>query len=891
MDIVLERLGALENLLSDMERTDKEWRNSSFAGRQLSSEEINKVELNRDEIEKNFHEDYRQIMVALDSTTKEIRQKQPELSKITKDFLNLDGAMPESLAMGKYHVRYNDREWDFPRTIPFPMEKPMYIEGKAHFELFQKVILRLMYALPVDRQEYYIYDPVNLGEVMVNFNSLFQNAKLFPQKKVMINQKELKEVLKGVIQYINSLYQSSFNVSQGIRDWKTYNKAIYESGDLKKLLPYKVFVFANLPDKMDQETFDMIRTVINHSYNCGFLVLFSFNRNVFEAEDTMRRQMVLDLKEMINDSLPLHAVFEKNIDTGNFKSLSVELAGDKMPDEGHLSDCLTSLDDAVKNNSRSMFNFDDLLEDSVFQKGDASESLSIPVGFTTSGGKTVCMEIGDASPHYLVGGITGSGKSNFLHTLITSACWKYSPRQLQLYLLDFKEGVEFKQYADFRLPNAALVATEADKEYGVRVLEHLDKERAIRYSAFKKSGCRNIAAYNRWAEERQMSGFPRLLIIIDEFQVLLGTGSNADPHVMALFTMLAKQGRACGIHMVLSTQSLSGLSFGDVETQFGGRVALRCSADDSKRLLGGIASGNEEAAELEIPFAIMNVSQGSIGGNIRFAIPCAVPSGKNPSFNPVEAKIEKINDACTDYRAEMKIFEGQRAPEYPDRGVFETEGKTTLTLGMTIDFASSYYRIELKEKPENNLLICGKDFDMKKNLILSSILSVAANPRFDSCVYVGDSFGEYGFDDLPPVLECYETIAEFMESCGDDPYEASRLVILDNCNLAREIGFPTPAKNDSTGLAFMGFWNDCCRNGSFMVAFYDGASSLKSSGFRSSNLSVFGYRIGFSLNESEIQYLLDNTVNEKINCANKAFCVYDLKQTDYFRPFAERTDE
>lgn len=892
MDKVLEQIRALDSLLASMERVTEEENKKFPAGLSVPEDVRKKEEASWESIQKKFNDDFREIIGGLNSITQEIRGRQPELSKMSREIINAEGAMPDYLAMGKYHVKYGEREWDFPRTVAFPVEKPMYIAGKEHFELFQKILFRLMFALPVDRQEYYIYDPVNLGEALVDFNCLYQNETLFPQKRVMISQKELKDALKEVIQYINSLYQSSFDNSQGISNWKTYNESVYKSGDLKKVLPYKVFVFADLPGRLDQETFDMIRTIMEHSCNCGFLVLFSFHENIFKAEDTMRRQMVLDLKEMVDRSLPLHEVFDQKPGMDEFDCLSVEVVGDKMPDAVYLGSCLNSLDEVVKRNVRSLFSFGDLLDDKSFQTGVASEKLSVPVGFTASGGKTVCMEIGDAAPHYLVGGITGSGKSNFLHTLITSACWKYSAKELELYLLDFKEGVEFKQYADLKLANARLVATEADREFGVSVLEHLDRERARRYAAFKKKECKNITAYNYQASQEGIAGLPRILVIIDEFQVLLGTGTSADSHVMSLFTMLAKQGRACGIHMVLSTQSLAGLSFGDVETQFGGRIALKCSSEDSKRLLGGIASSNEEASQLQIPFAIMNISQGNVSGNIRFAVPCAVPSKNRPDINPVEDKIKKINEANKNQAVELKVFEGQKAPEYPDMEAFRAVAGAVLTLGKTLDFESAFFRINLKEKPENNLLVCGKDADMKKNLIKSCILSAAGNPRFDSCIYVGDSFEEYGFSGLPPVLECFESVTEFMEAQGEeDLFETTKLVILDNCNLAKEIAFPSPGRTDVAGNRFMEFWGECNRNGSFLVVFYDGAGSMKNSGIRGGALNAFGYRIGFSLNDNEIQTLLENSVNSRINCTSKAFCVYDLKQTDYFRPFAEGYEE
>ena len=83
--------------------------------------------------------------------------------------------------------------------------------------------------------------------------------------------------------------------------------------------------------------------------------------------------------------------------------------------------------------------------------------------------------------HALVAGKTGSGKSTLLHALITNLALTYSPEEAELYLVDFKEGVEFQWYATYRLPHARVVAIQSEREFGLSVLQRLDgilRERA-----------------------------------------------------------------------------------------------------------------------------------------------------------------------------------------------------------------------------------------------------------------------------------------------------------------------------------------------------------------------------------------------------------------------------
>jgi len=829
------------------------------------------------------------LLPSVNSLCSEIRRKQPLLKKLSESFINESFDIPDSIALGLYafksnYLKHKENGIDVdeivvPHLHQFPIEKPMYIENiKEQAHLFQKIMLRLMFTLPMDRQEYYVYDPVGLGDIVMNFNLLFRNEKLFPQKKIMTSQNDLKDALKKVKEYINSLNETAFNPTEGVTDWLSYNRRILEDSsdsEKKKMLPYKVFIFSDIANEMDQECFDMIKVIINQSAKCGLLVMFSFNEDLLNSEDRVYSRRRLEVQRIVNESMALHKMVDEPNEIKDFKIIKAIPVGEDFPSPQKLGECLRALDKAVSERSKAMFAFDDLLSEKNRASGNSTEGLSIPVGFTTSGGQNVSMEIGDATPHFLVGGITGSGKSNFLHVLIMSACWKYSPDQMELYLLDFKEGVEFKQYGDEKLANVKLVATEANTEFGVKVLEHLDRLRKERYAEFKKLLCKDIKAYNSVAPQKM----PRILVIIDEFQVLFD-GTQKD-RTMEMFIMLAKQGRACGIHMVLSTQSLKGLEFGNAANQFGGRIALKCSADDSKLLLGGISSNDEEASELTIPYGIMNVTQGSIAGNIKFAIPCAVAS--DPKKNPVLPKIKIINGNKDN--SAIKIYNGPEFPNFPNEDEFVSHNKVSVLLGETIDIISERNRIELANKPDNNILICGRDEQMKVSMLNSVVLSALHCDNIDECVYVGDDAAYYDEFIQAGKLIHFESIVDFIASYKDNWFDKRRIVILDNCNLKREISFSIPLSDypkDENKTAFTPFWFDCCKKGSFIVGFYDRAKSLKDYGI---DINGFSYRVGYELNGDEMNEVLSNRAPSKADCKGKAFMSYNLEIKWWFKPF------
>lgn len=119
----------------------------------------------------------------------------------------------------------------------------MYICDESKNVILHKVLLRLLFALPVDKQEYYVFDPIGLGKTVSKFNTLFSNERLFPQKKILSSTLELKAALKDVTKYILDLQSNVFNIATDCQDWDSYNRRLYSQRELRRMLPYKVFIF------------------------------------------------------------------------------------------------------------------------------------------------------------------------------------------------------------------------------------------------------------------------------------------------------------------------------------------------------------------------------------------------------------------------------------------------------------------------------------------------------------------------------------------------------------------------------------------------------------------------------------------------------------------------
>lgn len=840
----------------------------------ILQKEYDEYSSRKESITKRFKDEAIDYQEKIDRLCQRIRKSQPSLLELSASNINIKSRFPRNIALGKLHVRYNNLDFYVPKTFPFPFDRPMYICDDTKVVLLHKVLLRLLCTLPINKQEYYVFDPIGLGKTISKFNSLFSNEQLFPQKKIMSTTLELKAALKDVTKYILDLQSNVFNIESDCQDWDSYNRRLYSQRELRRMLPYKVFIFTAVPDGMDQECFDMFRTLIAHGKQCGLMILFSFNEAILNIEDSRMKKIEIDLKNCIQQSIQLHIVFEEDGINKNFTNLTMDNIGEKFPDDHSLSILLNELNSVAEQLSGQGMSFDELMEQGMLFNCNSQDGLIIPIGCGASGNSKAELVVGDATPHYLIGGTTGSGKSNLLHNLIISACCRYSPNELRVYLMDFKEGVEFSQYANPNLKHAMLVATEADTEYGITVLKHLVHEKERRYAAFKNCGCKDIQGYRNKNSTKLM---PRILVVIDEFQVLFGNAQK--DQTIATLEMIAKQGRACGIHLVLATQSLKGIDFSTLGPQFGGRIALKCSAEDSKILLGGITSNNEEASELKVPYAILNTTQGNVSGNVKFMVPKAEESKISERISMIERKCDELS-----IETETRIFEGQSLPSRPNE-VVRSKMNLQICFGELMDYNSKPFLLNLRPRVTDNLLLCGHDDHMKRSM-LDSIIHSAINSEFcEEIIYVGDD-SEMIDVNVRNQLVCFWSMKDFCEKYAENLYDKKRVLIIDNCNLTKQIGYaPTMYGTPKPEAAlFKDYIDNANEHGSFIIAFYEGSNRIK-------NCSVpkdeFNYRIGYSVNVDEKNFLLGagSQSNAEVK-KNRAFFVDNLELKAWFKPYS-----
>jgi ftsK/spoIIIE family protein len=309
----------------------------------------------------------------------------------------------------------------------------------------------------------------------------------------------------------------------------------------------------------------------------------------------------------------------------------------------------------------------------------------------------------------LVTGAVGQGKSNLISVIVHSLCHRYSPDELEFYLLDFKEGVTLQRFTDGPqgeyLPHARVLGLEADREFGLAVFKHLFEVYSSRMKQFKQAGVQSLREYRMQLPNSRM---PRVVLIVDEFQMMFSERDKLSDQIADLLQKGVRLFRACGIHVVLASQTIGGnnsLMGSAAEGLFGQvpiRIALKNSLSESQATLG---ARNDAAAHLRSREAIVNLDYGAISANKKTAIAFA----DEAILEPLRRRWWNGGRCAPppyvfDGETPLSLFSDQTAlAHYSERG----EGSAVAFLGHRIDVDGSIFSVPMNHEVGRNIAIIG----------------------------------------------------------------------------------------------------------------------------------------------------------------------------------------
>ena len=231
----------------------------------------------------------------------------------------------------------------------------------------------------------------------------------------------------------------------------------------------------------------------------------------------------------------------------------------------------------VPNKKRAIVSFKEMIELPDFQT--AHMEIPVALGKDIAGAAQV-IDL-TQTPHLLIAGATGSGKSVCVNSIICSILYKKSPADVRFILVDPKI-VELKSFND--IPHLLTpVVTDPKRTY--QVLEYCLEEMERRYGLLDHMGVRDIRSYNRKAGKLKVT-IPRIpywVIVIDEFADLIATTGK---EMEAVIARLAAMARAVGLHLVLATQRPSiEVITGLIKANIPSRIAFMVASKFDSRII------------------------------------------------------------------------------------------------------------------------------------------------------------------------------------------------------------------------------------------------------------------------------------------------------------------
>jgi S-DNA-T family DNA segregation ATPase FtsK/SpoIIIE len=807
----------------------------------------------------------------------------------------------------------------FPALMPFPGRSNLLVEAPAEgrsaaIGLLQAAMLRLLTSLPPGQVRFTIVDPIGIGRNFGAFMHLADFDEALVTNQVWTEPRQIEERLADLSAHMEKVTQKYLR-----NEYATIEEYNAVAGEVAE--PYRVLVIADFPSRFDEEAAARLAAIAAGGPPCGVLTLVALDRdrplppgfNMGDLREHSTRLSWEDGRLAWDDP-----------EFGRYP-----LAVDLLPPAEVTTRLIHRAGAAAKDAKRVEVPFDFIAPPrEAWWTGDSRSGIDIALG-KAGATKRQHLELGQGtSQHVLIAGRTGSGKSTLLHALITNLALTYSPDEVDLYLIDFKKGVEFKVYALHELPHASVVAIESEREFGISVLQRLDAEMRERADRFRDAGVQDLNGYRNAPGTPPL---PRVLLIIDEFQEFFVEEDKVAQEAALLLDRLVRQGRAFGVHVHLGSQTLGGAYALARSTlgQMAVRIALQCSEADAHLIL---SEQNTAARLLSRPGeAVYNDANGLEEGNHFFQV-VWLPDDRRESYLKQVAELARTRKPVL-ARTPI-VFEGDapavlgrnpllrailNAPSWPS-----SPRSAQAWLGDPVaikDPTSALFR----RQGGNHLLVVGQNPDAALGILASALVGLAAQypPPLSDTVRSGASFAVLdGTPEDDPRAGAFARVAAALphpvevagwRDCGrvlgrfadevrrrqqpDAPDGPELYLFIHDLPRFRDLrrreddfGFnrrdeeASPADNLETLL------RDGPGYGVHVLTWCDTLNNLNRS-FSNQTLREFEMRVLFQMSPNDSAHLLDSPLAAKLGPHRALFSSEDQNRSEKFRPYGLPPDE
>jgi hypothetical protein len=626
------------------------------------------------------------------------------------------GKFAETLPKDKRLALPGPAAFSVPLALAYPLGGSILFETAKGGETeavtaINNIIFRLLSTTPPGKLSFTIFDPVGLGQ---NFAALMHladyeeatiNSRIWTQT-TQFEEKlaELNEHMEKVIQmYLRNEYAT-------IADYNAQAGSIAEK--------YHFLVIASFPVNFSDVAARRLRNIAANGARCGVYTLIHWDQRNAPPNDFVPDEMRKNSIRLVRG--------EKSFVLADWREAGTRLLLDPLPSSEFATQFLHDVGESGRGSTRVEVPFEQVAPgDAEMWSEETNEEVRVPIG-RSGATKMQYLEIGRGTrQHALIAGKTGSGKSTLFHIIVTNLALWCGPEQVEFYLVDFKKGVEFKCYANRRLPHAKVVAIESDRAFGLSVLQRVDEELRRRGDLFRQLGVQDVAAYKRAGGKEPM---PRSLLLIDEFQEFFTEEDRVSQGAAVLLDRIVRQGRAFGIHVLLGSQTLGG-AYTLARATIGQmviRIALMCNEADAFLIMD---QDNPAPRLLSRPGeGIYNDAAGAIEGNSPFQavwLPEEVRDGY----------LEKIRERADDKKFPGPfVFEGNAPADVRENlilgGLLQTKPakpaiQSRIWLGAPNSIKGPTEAV-FQRQSGGNLLIVGQSEEREMTLLAVALVSLAA---------------------------------------------------------------------------------------------------------------------------------------------------------------------
>lgn len=588
-------------------------------------------------------------------------------------------------------------------------------------ESLKSIILRIVATFPPAKARFILIDPAGLGDNVAGFLDLPEEVV---GRKAWVEPDDIEQQLTDLSGHMENVIQKYLR--NRFPSMEDYNA---QAGEVAE--PYRFLVVANFPTNFTEASAGRLLSIATVGPRTGVYVLTSL-----DSDQELPRGF--NLAELLHSASVIEGIGEVGFVWRDPDFESCALSLDVVPGIDIVDRVITTVGEAAKEASKVEVPFERVSAPSgAGWEADSRRILKAPIG-RKGARQTQFLELGEGTrQHVLVAGKTGSGKSTLLHVLITGLSLAYSPEELELYLVDFKKGVEFKGYAANDLPHARVVAIESEREFGVSVLNRLNAEMDRRGDLFREVGVQDLDDYRNETGE----ALPRQLLVMDEFQELFSRDDALAGAASRILARLVQQGRAFGMHVLLSTQSLAAAFAVGRHTydQMGVRIALQCSDADSRLILG---DDNAAARLLDRPGeAVYNDENGMVEANSIFQVSWLDDETHERYLRLLSARADGSNytpphpQIVFEGNVPAKLSNNRELQALIDSTCWPTlAGIPKVWLGEPVEI-KPHTAAEFRRQSRSNLLIVGQDEETAFGMLTSAVIGLCVQHPPDAAQF------------------------------------------------------------------------------------------------------------------------------------------------------------